>query len=121
MDFGKEASLGVILSWPSASMWGRVSQRLGASGLPCEYGDAPKSLAGLLYLFEGQCRTHWGKEEKHWLPHWTGLTVGQLEAEAQVRKLEEKPRLEKDTELSTVLLDLGMADRWESRITRRRR
>lgn len=98
MDFGKEASLGVILSWPSASMWGRVSQRLGASGLPCEYGDAPKSLAGL----------HWGKEEKHWLPHWTGLTVGQLEAEAQVRKLEEKPRLEKDTELSTVLLDLGM-------------
>lgn len=86
MGLRKEASVDKILSWSSASMWGRVSQVSGAYGLPPEYGDAPKSLAGLLYLFEGQCRAHWDKEEKHWLPQWIGLTVGQLKAEAQVRK-----------------------------------
>lgn len=120
MGLGKEASVGEILSWPSASMWGRVSQVLGACGLPRAYGEAPKSLAGLLYLFEGQCGAHWEKEEKRWQPQWTGLTVGQQEAEAQVRKLAEEPRLEKHTELSTALLDLGLTHRWESRITRQR-
>lgn len=56
---------------------------------------------------------------------WAGLCCGssavtnaQLEAKAQVRKLEEERRLEKDTQFSTTLLALGLTDKkWESRIS----
>ena len=45
MNLGKEASVGARLSWPSASLWGRVCHVLGACGLPRDYGDAQKSAA----------------------------------------------------------------------------
>lgn len=48
----------------------------------------------------------------------SAVTNAQLEAKAQVRKLEEEWRLEKDTQLSTILLALGVIDKkWESRIS----
>ena len=61
------------------------------------------------------------KEEKQmaaavgWSLLWAvGLdTDAQLEAEAQVRELEEELRLETDMQLTTTLLTLGMAEKLE--------
>lgn len=44
------------------------------------------------------------KKWNGWVPLWAGLTMGQLEAEVGVRKLEEGLRLEKDAGSSTTLL-----------------
>ena len=48
---------------------------------------------------------------------WT-LMPTQLVAKAQVRKLEEELRSEKDMQASSALLALGLQTRWESRIIR---
>ena len=61
-------------------------------------GDALKTLAGPMHLFEELCTAHGGKEGKAVAA--TGgcstTTNTQLEAAAPLRKLEEEPRIEKD-------------------------
>lgn len=66
------------------------------------------------------------KKGNEWLLQWAGFydrqlvrlgTDVQLKAETQVRKLEEGLRLEKDMQLFTTLLALGLVTRWESRIS----
>lgn len=67
-------------------------------------------------LFEEQCRVYCSRE---WKKNGcrSGLTTSvnsssaQLEAETQVRKLGEELKLEKDMQLSTTLLPLGLTDK----------
>lgn len=85
------------------------------------YGDAPKMQADLMHLFEIACVTHCGKERIPrttavvwlllWQVGWPWTWPG-LEAEARVKRLEEK-KLEtmKDNRMSTTLLKWGLADK----------
>ena len=50
-----------------------------ACGLPCKYGDAPKTQAGLMCLFEELCIVYCSKERNALLPQWAGLCCGQLD------------------------------------------
>lgn len=92
MGFGKEACLGEILSWPSTS-GGGVVHMPEAYGSLCDYGDSPKVLAALMYLFEEVHRAYSGKEGKQmpatvgWPLLWAVwlVTDAQLEAEALVK------------------------------------
>lgn len=107
---------------------GVMAYMLDACGPLCGYGDAPKTSAGLMCLFEELCRVHCDKEGK-WMPAATGwpllwavhlVSDAKLKAKGQVRKLEEELRLETDMQVSTALLASGLEDRWESRIISRR-
>lgn len=89
-----------------------------ACGLTHNYGHALKMLAGRTRPFEELCIGHCSKEEKAWLASggWPLLqavqldTDAQLQAEAQVRKLEEL-RLKKDVQMSTTPLASQLADK----------
>lgn len=100
-------------------MWGQVAHMLDACGLLHEYGDAFKMLAALMHLFEKLHIAHCSEEGKHvaatvgWLLLWAVQQAidAQTEAEAQVKKLEEELRLEKNVWFSTILLASGLADK----------
>lgn len=87
-------------------------------GLLCEYKDTLKMLAALIQLFEEMHLTHCSGQGKHyctlgWPQPWVVRLVinAQLEAEAPVRKLENKLRLEKDSWLFPTLPDSGQANK----------
>ena len=108
----KEASMGEIPSWPSTSMWGGVAHMLDAVDHYVSYENTLKMLTGLMCLFEELLIVHCSKEGKwmaaavDWLLQWAVqlATDAQLEAKAQIRKLEEQLRLGKDMQLFTTLL-----------------
>lgn len=84
MSKGKETSA----SWPSASTWEGVVSVLDSCGLSCKHWDAPRTPAGLMYLFE---KPHYRKAEKFmaaavgWSLLWAVrlTTDAQLEAQAK--------------------------------------
>ena len=64
MGLGKEESSGEIQSGPLTSVWGGVAHMLDDFGPSCEYRDTPKTLAGLMHLFEKLLTAHYNKERK---------------------------------------------------------
>lgn len=115
MGFRKEASLR-----KSQICHGRVTCLLDTCGLLHEFKDAVKTQASLMHLrYCASCAI--AKKRSKWLLQWAGLYCGQLgwtlmpqlEAQAQVRELEEEVRLETDMQLTTTLLTLGMAEKLE--------
>lgn len=72
--------------------------------------------AGPLCLCEEQGSMYWGREGRAVAPTGAGLSYGQftnvqVDADAQVRKLEEELRFKKNIQLSTTLLASGLADK----------
>lgn len=91
---------------------------LDACGLLREYRDTQKMPTSLIICWR-KCTYHTEAEKGNtWLPQWVSTvssqldTNDQLKVEAQVRKLV-KLRLEKDMQVSTTLLALGLADKME--------
>lgn len=117
-------SAGEIPSWPLTSKWDRVAHMSNAYGPLCKYKDTPKMQAVSMHLFEKLCITHCSKEGKQtavtveWPLLWAvQLAINaQWETEAQVRKMEEELKLEKNMQLSAILLTLVLGTRWEGMI-----
>lgn len=92
---------------------------LGACRQTCEYEYAPKcQLVQCACVRSREAHTEAEKGEL-WLPPRAGLSYGQftdvqINADAQVRKLEEL-RFKKNIQLSTTLLASGLTDKMENR------